>query len=67
MWAFCAVLLRTSCVCRAVGLLQQYITLTLYHQQLLTAGVQAATKLLGLIHEANQVRLGGWVSGRGVQ
>lgn len=48
--------LSVSTACRAVGLLQQYITLTLYQQQMLTAGVQAATKLLGLIHEANQVR-----------
>jgi len=45
----------TAPCCRAVGLLQQYITLTLYHQQTLTAGVQAATRLLGMINEANQV------------
>jgi hypothetical protein len=50
--------------------LQQYITLTLYHQQMLTAGVQAATKLLGMIHDANLVSpscmsppVGGWVGG----
>lgn len=39
--------------CRVVGLLQQYITLTLYQQQSITQGVEAATKLLGLVHTAN--------------
>jgi hypothetical protein len=37
-----------------VGVLQQYITLTLYQQQTLTTGIQAATQLLGLVHDANQ-------------
>lgn len=41
-------------------MLQQYITLTLYNQQMLTTGVQVATRLLGMIHDANLVR------GRGV-
>eukprot|EP00882_Tetradesmus_deserticola_P023656 GHRQ01025760.1.p1 GENE.GHRQ01025760.1~~GHRQ01025760.1.p1 ORF type:complete len:434 (+),score=180.85 GHRQ01025760.1:112-1413(+) len=37
------------CVCRIVGLLQQYITLTLYRQQAITPGIEAATQLLGLL------------------
>jgi hypothetical protein len=39
-----------------VGLLQQYITLVLYHEQVLTPGVQAATRLLGLVASASRTR-----------
>lgn len=56
----------TFCLChRAVGVLQQYITLTLYQQQTLTTGVQAATQLLGMVHEANQVGWFEWIFGVG--
>eukprot|EP00882_Tetradesmus_deserticola_P027453 GHRQ01030396.1.p3 GENE.GHRQ01030396.1~~GHRQ01030396.1.p3 ORF type:complete len:101 (-),score=41.75 GHRQ01030396.1:151-453(-) len=41
------------CVCRIVGLLQQYITLTLYRQQAITPGIEAATQLLGLLETAS--------------
>lgn len=46
-------------------MLQQYITLTLYQQQTLTTGVQAATQLLGMVHEANQVGWFEWIFGVG--
>eukprot|EP00879_Flechtneria_rotunda_P008144 GHRR01008529.1.p1 GENE.GHRR01008529.1~~GHRR01008529.1.p1 ORF type:complete len:494 (+),score=174.37 GHRR01008529.1:547-2028(+) len=38
---------------RAVGFLQQYITITLYQQQAIVPGIEAATKLLGLLEAAN--------------
>lgn len=40
-------------VCRVVALLQQYITLTLYQQQAITPGIEAATRLLGLLEKAS--------------
>ena len=54
----CCLLLLLLLPPRAVGVLQQYITLTLYNQQMLTTGVQVATRLLGMIHDANLVRAG---------
>jgi hypothetical protein len=41
---------------RAVALLQQYITLTLYQQQAITPGIEAATRLLGLLEGASSQR-----------
>jgi hypothetical protein len=38
---------------RVVALLQQYITLTLYQQQAITSGIEAATRLLGLLETAS--------------
>ncbi|WIA41938.1 hypothetical protein OEZ86_009249 [Tetradesmus obliquus] len=38
---------------RVVALLQQYITLTLYQQQAITPGIEAATRLLGLLEKAS--------------
>jgi hypothetical protein len=45
-------LLALMC-CRVVGLLQQYITITLYQHQAITKGVEAATAFLGLVNAAN--------------
>jgi hypothetical protein len=39
--------------CRVLVTLQQYITLTLYSQRMVTGGVAAATRLLGVVAAAN--------------
>ena len=39
---------------RTVSRLQQYISLTLYRKQTITPGVEEATRLLGLLGEANE-------------
>jgi hypothetical protein len=48
-----AAVLILRCCCRVVALLQQYITLTLYQQQAITPGIEAATRLLGLLENAS--------------
>lgn len=40
-------------LCRFIAMLQQYITLTLYQQQSITPGVEAATQVLGMADRAN--------------
>jgi len=51
--AWLVLLLLLLVMSGVVGLLQQYITITLYQQQMITSGVEAATSMLGLLSDVN--------------